>query len=89
MVSNPRLVYVFVLHRFAGNGFDEFEGFQDGDAVLAAATNVIHFTTARCGNEAFHESNNVMAVDVIPDLFSFITKDTIDFALQVALNEIA
>jgi hypothetical protein len=89
VVTFPILVDVLVSHRFPRNPFDEFERLDDRNRVVAAAAQVVNLTDLRALNKPVHETCHIEGVNVVADLFTFVTKNLIGPALEIALDEVA
>jgi hypothetical protein len=70
MVAFPVLVHVFILHRFGGDGFNQSERLQDGNAVRTSSAEIIELADALGHNKPAHELHHVMAMNVVPHLFA-------------------
>ena len=69
-------IYILVLHRFARDFAYGFEGFQDRNGVLSPAA-FVNFCRARGRDEAFDESGNIDAMNVVANLLALIAKNTV------------
>jgi hypothetical protein len=80
-------IYILVFHRFARDFAYGLEGFQDGNGVLSPAPNIINFCGARGRDEAFDESGDIDAMNVIANLLSLVAKNTVRSPFEVALTK--
>ena len=86
MVAGAVLIHVFPIHFSAAASRRALKGLQNGDAVGAAAADVIDFATAGLLRKGMDETGHVQGMDVVADLFAFVTKDFVEAALDVALD---
>ena len=70
VIPDAVLVEVGVNHGLAGELFGNFKGFEDGAGVGLASPDVVDLPYPRCFYEGVHETNDIEAVDVVPNLFS-------------------
>ncbi|MEN9470630.1 MAG: hypothetical protein RL630_2363, partial [Verrucomicrobiota bacterium] len=89
MVTDTVFVHIGEGLCFAGEAFRDFEGFEDRAGICFATAEVVDLALARSGDEGSHESGDIERVDVVADLFAFVTKDSVFAALEVAFHEIA
>src|SRR6516165_2608720 len=80
--------YIFVLHRFARNFAYGLERLQDRNRVLSSAPDVVNFCRAGSRDEAFDEPSDIEAMDVIANLLSLVTENTVRAPFKVALYQI-
>ena len=64
------------------------DGFDHGDAVLAAATHVVDLPGAGTSGELFDGANDIVAVNVVTDLLALVTEDRVVPACEGLLDEI-
>ena len=88
MVADAIVIDVLVDLLFARELFGDFEGFPDGAGVSTTTTDIVDLGNAWCLEKLLDETCHVMGVDVVADLFAFITKDTVFPAFEVALDEV-
>ena len=86
MVSFAVLVGVGVLHLFVGIPSGEVECFEDGATVVFSAAEVIDFAASGRLDKGPHETGDVEGVDVVADLFAFVTEDRVRAAFHVAFD---
>jgi hypothetical protein len=63
--------------------------FQNRYRIFPAASEIINFADPRPADEFVHEPDHVERMDIISDLFPFVTKDFVDFSFQVALDRVS
>jgi len=63
-------------------------GFEHGDAIFAAAAHVIDLARTRIGSELFDGTDDVMAVNVVTDLFAHVPEDAVLAAGERDFDEI-
>src|SRR5262245_10731722 len=88
MVAFAVLVEIFPLRRLSSQGLTQLKRFQDRNAVLAAAADIVDLTGTRILAKRFDESGYVKRMNVVTHLFSFVAVYLIDASHDVALNEI-
>jgi len=74
MVALAVFVDVFPVELFAGHLFNFGDGFQHGNAVLAASTEVIDFARPRMCRKVFYRANYIVTVNIVPHLFTLVAK---------------
>ena len=88
MISFPVFIDVGGEHFLAREFFDSGKGFKNGAAVASASAEVIDLARAwffkKCGDKASY----IERVDVVPNLFSFVSVDVVGFALEIAFYEV-
>ncbi len=89
MISFAILLHIFMQHCLPRNSLNHVEGLKDGAAIPAATAQIIHFSASWAPDERVNESRDIERVNIVPHLFSFISKDAVLLALQIALYEIA
>ena len=89
MVAFAVLVGVGVLHFFVGIPGDEVKCFEDGATVVFAAAEVIDFAASGRLDKGPHETGDVEGVDIVADLFAFVTEDGVCAAFHVAFDQVA
>ena len=89
MISFAVLIDVIIQHLFSGDFFDKSECLQDRDRVVATSAKVINFCNTRGLNEFVHESRDVERMNIVANLFTFITENFVGFALQIAADQVA
>ena len=88
VVADAVLVHIVPVELFAGKLLDFGDGFEDGDAILAAAAEVIDFTRAGIVREFLDGADDVTAMDIVADLFGFVAEDGVGAAGQSDFDEI-
>src|ERR1041384_5150560 len=88
MISNPILIGIRVLLLATTQALNEFKSFEDRAGILFATTEVVHFATARIQIEFIHKSRDVLRMDIVADLFAFVTEDGVLPPLKIALHEV-
>jgi len=88
VISTPGDVYILVFHRFARNIAHRFKGFEYGDRISSASAEIIDLCYARRRDETINKSCNVLTMNVITNLFSFVAKDPISSLFNVAIYQI-
>ena len=88
MVPFSILVDVFVRHLLSGNLRDQRKGFKNRDRITAPASKIINFTNPRRLDKLVHELPDIVRMDVVAHLFTFIAKNFVGTAFQVAFDEI-
>ena len=73
---------------FACESLADADGLEHGAVRVAAAADVIDFSNAGTFIELDEGGDEVVGVDVITDLFSFIAKDAVLAAFDDALDEV-
>ena len=89
VVANPIFIHVAIGYPFAGEAFRDGKSLQDGTAIRFATTQVINFGNTRCVDKGFYESRDIERMNVVPNLLSFVAKDTILATFKIALDQIA
>jgi hypothetical protein len=89
MITDTVFVHIGEGLCFAGEAFRDFEGLEDRTGIRFAAAKVVDLALARSGDECCHESRDIERVDVVADLFAFVTKDSVFVAFEIAFYEIA
>lgn len=89
VVANPIFIDVAIRHPFASEAFRDGKSLQDGTAIRFATTQVINFGNTRRIDKGFHESRDIERVNIVPDLLTFVAKDTILVSLKIALDQVA
>ena len=89
VVADAVFVDVVVDLFFTGKFFGDGEGFEDGAGVVASAPDVVDLGHAGGFEEFLDEAGDVVAVDVVADLFAFVAVDFVFLALEIALHEVA
>ncbi len=62
---------------FSGQLLDFGNSFEHGDAVFAATSHVVDLAGTGVGGEGLDGANDVVAVNIVANLFSFVAKDGI------------
>ena len=75
MVAFAIFVDVSPVEFLASQLLDFGNSFEHGHAVFAAATHVVDLAGAGVGGESLDGANDVMAVNVVANLLSFVAKD--------------
>ena len=88
VVADAVLVDVAPVQFLAGELLSAVDGFDHGDAVLAAATHVVHLPGAGTSGELFDGANDVVAVNVVTDLLALVTEDRVVPACKCLLDQI-
>src|SRR5262245_32902464 len=81
-------IHIFVLHRFARDFAYGLERFEDRNGVLSSASDVVNFCRAGSRDEAFDESSNIEAMNVVADLLSLVAENTVRPLFEIALYQI-
>ena len=89
MVSFPALIDILVGHLLSRDLFDQIKRFQDRNGITATAAQVVNFGSARRMYELIHELHNVERMDIVTNLFAFITEHLIGSALEIAPDQVA
>src|SRR5208283_554498 len=77
VVADAVLVDILPVHCFAGHFCDLGDGFEDGNAVFAAAAEVVDLAGARIGGKLFDGADDIVAVDVVAHLLALVADDRI------------
>ena len=88
VIADAVFVDVGVDLLFAGEFFGEGESFQDRAGVVASAADVVDLGHARGFEEFLDEAGDIVAVDVVADLFAFVAVDFVFLALEIAFHEV-
>src|ERR1039458_3892640 len=88
VVPYPVFRTVRPFHRATSGCLAQRKGFQDGTRIGLSSAEVIHLRYTRSLPEFKHESRDVLGVDIIPHLLTFVTADAIRTTLDIASNEI-
>jgi len=88
VVSDAVVINVLIDLLLTGELLSNFEGFPDGAGVSTTTTDIVDLGNAWCLEKLLDEASHVMGVDVVADLFAFITKDTVFPAFEVALDQV-
>jgi hypothetical protein len=88
MVSDPVLIDIGICLLSAGEGRRDIECLQYGTGVPLAAPQVVYLASAGVPVEFKNKSGDVLGMDVVPHLFSFIPEDPVFSPLQIAFDEI-
>ena len=89
MIAFTILIDILVLHLLPRNSLNHVEGLKNGATIPAASAQIVHFAASRILNEGVNESRDIKRVNIVSYLFSFISKDAVLLALQIAFDEIA
>ena len=68
-------VHVMPIEFAAGELLDARDGFEHGDAVLAAAAHVVDLAGAGIDGEFLDGADNIVAVNVVAHLLAFVAED--------------
>ena len=66
----------------------DIDGLEDRKTILAAATEIINFSTPRMLKELQKKRGHIVTMDLVPHLFSFISKHRISSALDSTSHDI-
>src|SRR5262245_39839656 len=86
VIAGASRIYILVLHRHARDFAYRVEVFKDRNLVLSSTPDVANFCRARGRDKAFDESGDIDAMNVIANLLSLITKNTVHPPFEVALH---
>ena len=89
VVADPVLINVLGLHTSASDRFDHLEGLLNRTRVILATAEIVDFRDSRRFVELVHETRYIFGVNVVPDLFTFVSVNFVLTTLQVALDQIA
>jgi hypothetical protein len=68
--------------------FYHVDGLEDGDAVFSTAAQVVHLTRTGVAYELVESRYNIAAMNIVPDLFAFISIYLVGSFLNSVLDEI-
>jgi hypothetical protein len=88
VVAIAIFIDVFVIHLLPGQLLDTVKSFEDRARILPTNADVIHLTTTWVVVDLFDGPRNVVAVDVIADLFTLVAKDAISPAQKLNFNQV-
>ena len=71
-----------------GHLLDFGDGFEHGDAVLAAAAEVVDLAAAGIGGELLDRAHNVMTMNIVADLLALVAENGISAAGNGHLHEV-
>src|SRR5574338_56571 len=77
MVADAIGLFVAPIYFLAADLFAHLDGFQHRAVAVTAPTDVIDFARSRTANKFYERIHEIGAVDIIADLFSFVTKDPV------------
>ena len=89
MVPNAVIRHVSMSLGLVGETLDQGKGLEDTAGVRLSPAEIVDLTAARVLRELVNEAGNVVAMNVVPDLFAFVTVDPVLAVLKVALHEVA
>ena len=89
VISCSVLVHVFKDHLLAGDPFGHRERLKNGTTIGAASSEVIHLPGSWIRDKGSDEAGDIIRMDVIANLLSFVSIDIVFRARYVALYEIA
>jgi len=89
VIAGAGLVEIDAAHLLAGDGFDFFKSLEDGDAVGAAAAEVVDLAAAGVSDEYRDEAGDVEGMDVVSDLLALVAEDFVLGIREIALDEVA
>ena len=73
MVALAILIMVDVVELASGQLSGTLDGLQHGNAVGSPATHVVDLAGARIGCKLLHRPDHIVAMDVVANLFTFVT----------------
>ena len=88
VVPDAILLDVSPAHGLAGEVLDQTDAFQHRSAVLPAPAKVVDFARPRVFQEFFKRPDDVVAVDLIADLFPFIPIYRVHLAVEANLDQV-
>jgi hypothetical protein len=88
MVARTRLIDVGRLLRVAGNFLHLRKRFEQRATVFTTAAEIVNFRNARRLDEAIDEISDVGRVNVVADLFAFVTENVVGAPFDIALHEV-
>jgi len=88
VIPFPILIQILICHFAPREGFDSLKGFEDRDAIVAPAADIVDLTATGILPKPMNESGDVEGVNVVSDLFAFIAVYSVRAPLQVAFDEV-
>ena len=88
MIAGAVSIDIFIRHFPAGNFGNEIKRLQNRYRVFPATSKIVNLSNPRLANEFIDKPGNIERMNIISNLFSFITKDLVGFFLEIALDEI-
>src|SRR5436309_68917 len=88
MIPAARLLQISVPLLLAGAGLGHFERFENRAGVIFPPAKIIHFAAARSLVELEHKSGYIFRMNVVADLFAFVTVYFVFLFFEVAFDEV-
>ena len=89
VVTDAILINIRVVLRFAGQRFHRRERLQNGARVVIPSPHVVDFAGSRRFTKCQDQVRNVLGMNVVANLLSFVSKNLILTLLEIAAHEIA
>ena len=89
MIADSILVEVAVDLSLPGEFFGNPEGLENRGGVRFAAAEIVDLADARSSDESGHETRDIERVNVVANLFSFVSENFVLTTLQIAFHEVA
>ena len=89
MVTDTVFFDVCVFHWLTTEFFGDLECLKNRTTIVLPTADVVDLAAAWCFNERMNELSDIFTVNVVTNLFSFVTKYAIFAAFQIALHKIA
>ena len=83
------MLEVLVFHCLTGDLGNNSKSLQYGYRVVTSTTEIVDLAFSRCGDESLDECHYVVAVDIVSDLLSLVTKHFVSATLNIAFDQIA
>ena len=88
MITGTIFVDVLVRHRLAGDPGDKVKRLQNRYRVFAPAPEIVNLNAPRLADKVTYEPDHIERMNIISNLFPFVTKDLVGFFLEIALDKI-
>src|SRR5262245_40614520 len=89
MVAFAVLVDIFEYLFLAADGGGHLESFQDADAVVPPAAQIVSLAQSWGFPEFLDEAGDIVGVDIVADLLSLVAEDSVEASLDVAADQVA
>ncbi len=88
VITNSIGIAECVIDAITAQLLDAVDALQNAGCIFTSAAQVIDFAWARVFGKRFEGTNDICAFDLIANLFAFVSKDRIGFAMNGDVNQI-
>lgn len=88
MVPLTMFVNILVVHLLPRQLLDHIKGFQDGARIPAPSPQIVHLAAFWIFGDLFDSQGDVIAMDMVTNLLTLVTKDAIGLTEQLDFDQI-